>query len=178
MVAQHQRLAGAERGGDAAALVGVHGDTGVRVVQRVVLVEGAALLGDRVEQVAECGQGAPVHGVAVGDGDDVGAGGVDLGVHGEGRLVHVVAALDHLPALVGHDEVADGDVLERHPEGVHPEAVAVLGVARGDVTGDPVLEPEPSEEPQRSGQPFLAVPPLVVQRLVHRRHGEPQPVGG
>ncbi|GDY63408.1 hypothetical protein SAV14893_028010 [Streptomyces avermitilis] len=163
MVAQHQRLAGVERGGDPAAFLGVHRDPRVRVVQRVVLVEGAALLGDRVQQVAERGQGAPVHGVAVGDGHDVGAGGMHLGVHGECRLVDVVAALDHLPRGVHHHKITHGHMLERHSERVDPEAVAVLGIARGDVAGDPVLESEPPEEPQGAGQPFLAMRALVVQ---------------
>ncbi len=178
VVAQHERLAGTEGGGDAAALVGVDGDAGVGVVQGVVLVEGAALLGDGVQEVAQRGEGAAVHRVTVGDRDDVGAGGVHLGVHGEGRLVDVVAALDDLAVGVGEDQVAHGDVFEGHPERIDPEAVAVLRVAGGDVPRDTVLEAEPPEDPQGAREPFLAVPAFLVDRVVHRRHGEPEPVGG
>lgn len=112
------------------------------------------------------------------DRDDVGPGGVHLGVDGEGGLVHVVAALDHLAVLVGEDQVTHRDVLERHPERIDPETVAVLRVACGDVPRDALLEPLPPEDSQGSGQPFLAVAPLVLRRFVHRRHGEPELVGG
>jgi hypothetical protein len=178
VVAQDERLARAESCGDPLALLGVDGDAAVGVVERVVLVEGAALLADRVEEVAEGRERAAVHGVAVGDRDDVRAGGVDLGVHGEGGLVHMVAALEHLALGVGEHQVADGDVPEGHPEGVDPEAVAELGVAGGDVPRDPVLEAEAAEEAQGAREPFLAVPAFVLDRFVHRRHGELQPVGG
>ena len=53
--------------------------------------------------------------------------------------------------------------------------VVTLG---GDVPGDPVLEAVPAEDPQGTREPFLAVPAFVLDRLVDRRHGESQPVGG
>ncbi len=114
----------------------------------------------------------------MGHRDDVRAGGVNLGVHGERGLVHMVAALEHLAVRVGQHQIADGDVPEGHPEGVDPEAVGELGVARGDVPRDPVLEAEPAEQAQGAREAFLAVPAFVLDRLVHRRHGELQPVGG
>src|SRR5690606_16728956 len=63
-------------------------------------------------------------------------------------------------------------------ERIDPEAVVELGVACGDVPRDTVLEAEPPEQPERARQPFLAVPALVLDGLVHRRHGEPQLLGG
>ena len=62
--------------------------------------------------------------------------------------------------VVDADQVGDADVLEVHPERVDPEAVGVLGVADGDVTGDALVEAELAEQAERRGEPLLAVQAL------------------
>ena len=54
--------------GDALALLEVEHDAGVVVEQRMVVVEGAGVLGDRIEQPAQRRPGLAVHGVRVGRG--------------------------------------------------------------------------------------------------------------
>ena len=51
-----------------------------------------------------------------------------------------------------------------HAERVDPEVVGQLGVAGGDVPGDALVEAERAEQPERGGQPLLAVQALVVDR--------------
>ena len=63
-----------ERVRDALALVGVEHDAGVVVEQRVVVVERARVLRERVEEPAERRPRLAVHRVRVRGGDDVGAG--------------------------------------------------------------------------------------------------------
>ena len=58
---------------------------------------------------------------------------------------------------------------ERHPERVHPEVVEALGVARGDVTGDALLEAELPEDAEAGGEALLAVLALLLQRVVLRQ---------
>jgi hypothetical protein len=125
----------------------------------VVLVEDADVLGDRLKQLPEGREGAPVDGVAVRGGDHVGPGLVDLRVDGEGGKVHWIAALNHLALVVDEDQVAHPDVLEGQSERVDPEVVRQLGVAGGDVAGHALLEAELAEDPQGGREPLLAVPP-------------------
>lgn len=129
-------------------------------------------------RLAERGQGPPVQGVGVGDCDDVRAGPVHLCVDGERRLVDVVAPLDDLALAVDQDQFVRRQSGERGPEGVDPEAVGEFRVACGDVTGDAVLVPELTEQPERPGQPFLAVRPLVGHGLVDGRQREVELVHG
>ena len=63
-------------------------------------------------------------------------------------------------------------MLEVHPERVHPEAVEVLGIAHGDVTGDAFVEPELAEQPERRRQALLAVEPLLLEGVEARQEGQ------
>ena len=67
----------AERGGDAVALRRIVDHAGEIVEQRVVFVERAGVLRQRVEQLAERRPRLAVQRVRVGGGDDVGPGSVD-----------------------------------------------------------------------------------------------------
>ena len=129
----------------------------------VVFVEDASVLGDRIERAAERGPRLAVDRVRVGGGDDVGAGGVHGGVDGEGGRVHRPAALDDLAGVAHQDQVGDADVAEAHAEGIDPEVVGQLGIASRDVAGDALGEAEAAEQPQRAGQPLLAVQALLFQ---------------
>jgi hypothetical protein len=109
--------------------------------------------------------------VAVGGRDHLGAGGVDLGVDGEGRPVDRLVAVDDLAGGIDLDEVGDRDVAEVHGEGVDPEGLGVLGVPGGDVAGHALLEAEQGEEPQGGGQALLAVEALLGRVFVGARRG-------
>ena len=172
MVGEDHRLVVAERVGDALALLDVEDDAGVVVEEAVVGPEGAGVLRERVEQPAERRPALAVHGVRVGGGHDVGPGGVDLGVDGEGRAVDRPVALDHLAVVVDENEVAHPHMGERLAEGVDPEVVGPLRVAGRDVAGDALLVAEVGEEPEGGRQALLAVEPFLLRGLERRRQGK------
>jgi hypothetical protein len=128
----------------------------------MVAVEGAGVLRQGIEGAAQRRPRLAVDGVGVGGRHHVGAGGVDLRVDGEGGGVDRPVAHDDLAAVVDQNEVLDADELEAHPEWVDPEVVGALGVSYGDVTGEPLVEPEVSEQSERGGEALLAVPALVL----------------
>ena len=127
--------------GDALALLEVEDDARVVVEQRVVLVERAHVLGDRIEQPPERRPRLAVDRVRVGRRDDVGARGMDLAVDRE-RGPFPRAPLDDVALVVDEDQVGDPDVREVHAERVDPEVVEPLRVAGGDVPGDAFVEAE------------------------------------
>ena len=165
MVAEDGGLVVPEGVGDPLPLLEVEHHPGVVVEDGVVLVEGAHVLGDGVEQPGQRRPRLAVDRVGVGGGDHVGAGGVDLRVDDEGGGVDRHVALDHLPLVVDQDEVGDPDVAEVHGEGVHPEVVGALGVAGGDVPGHPLVEAELGEEAEAGRQPLLAVQAVLLGRV-------------
>src|SRR5882757_10243198 len=82
----------------------------------------------------------------------------------ERGLIHRQIALDDLAVVAHQQQVADADVPEVHAERVHPEVVGQLGIARGDVPGDALVEAETTKEPERGGEVLLAVEPLLLDR--------------
>ena len=103
VVAEDGGLVGAEGLGDALALADVEHDARVVVEQGVVLVEGARVLRQGIEEPPEVENALPWTRVAVGGGDDVGAGLVDGGVDGERGPVDGPVALDDLALVVDED---------------------------------------------------------------------------
>ena len=95
-------------------------------------------------------------------GDHVGTRRVHRRVDGERRGVHDALTLDDLAPVVDADEIGGSDVTEAHPEGVDPEVVEVLGIACGDVAGDPFFEAELAEDPEPRREPLLAVQPFLL----------------
>ena len=150
-----------ERVCQALAFLGIEHDPGVVVEHRMIPVEGARVLRQGIERPAQRRPGLAVDGVGVGGRHDVGAGGMDLRVDGEGGGVDRPVALDDLAAVVHQEEVLDPDGLEAHPEWVDPEVVGTLGIPCGDVAGQSLVEPELPEEPEGGGEALLAMLALV-----------------
>ncbi len=135
---------------------------GVVVEDGVVLVEGAHVLGDRVEGAPErttttcrrrSGRGRrPRRRVAP---------------RGPGEWMAKAAALTGRspsttsPWWLTRIRSETRDVAEVHAERIHPEVVEPLGVPGGDVAGHPLVEPELREQAERGGQALLAVEALV-----------------
>jgi hypothetical protein len=92
--------------------------------------------------------------------DHVGAGLVDLAVDGECGTVEGAVTFDDFAFVVHADEVTDGHQLEVGAEWVHPEAVKVLGVAHGDVPGDPFGQVEAAHRAQARSEALLAMEAL------------------
>jgi hypothetical protein len=70
---------------------------------------------------------------------------------GEGGLVNSVITLDHFSCMADKEKVRYTDMAEGHPEGVHPEAVGVLGVAGGYVSGHSLTEPKAAKDAEGGG---------------------------
>ncbi len=168
MIAQDDGLAPFERVRDALALGPVEHDAGEVVEQRVVIEERARVLGERVEQASERRPRLAVDRVRVGGSHHVGTRLVQRRVDREGGGVDPAVTLDDLALRVHEDEVRHRDVTEGHAERVHPEVVEALGVARGDVPGDALLEPELGEETETGGEALLAVLALLLGGVVLR----------
>ena len=66
----------------------------------------------------------------------------------------------HLARVVHQQQVADAHAVERQRERINPEVIREFRIAGGDVAGHAFPEPQPAENPQRSGQAFLAMAPL------------------
>ena len=57
------------------------------------------------------------------------------------------------------------------PNGLTQKWSSVLGVAGGDVAGDALVEAELAEQPERGGQPLLAVQALLLDGVELRQVG-------
>ena len=77
-----------------------------------------------------------------------------------------------LALFVNENEIRDPDVSEVHTERIYPKAVGALRIANRDMAGDAFLKPESSEQPEGSGQPFLAMAPLLLDIRELRRTGQ------
>jgi hypothetical protein len=144
----------------------------------MILVERALVLGYRLQRLPQRRERPAVRGVAVRHRDHIPARVVDLRMDRESRLIDMEAALHHLPRPVRQHQVADPDMRERHPEGVHPEMVGELRIAGGDVAGHPLVVAELPEGAQRGGQALLAVAALVGGVGEGGGEGEVELVGG
>ena len=169
MVLQDDRLAPAQRPGHPRAFLEVDHHAAEVVVQRVIVVERADVLGDRVEQAAQRGPGAAPGGVRVRRGVRIGPCLMDVRVDRERGPVHRVAALDDLAVMVATDQVGDADLAEMHAERVDPEGIGELRIARGDMACHALVETELREQPERGGQTLLAVQALFAGAGEHRR---------
>ena len=162
MVAQDDRLVLAQGVADALALLDVEHHAGVVVEQGVVAVERARVLGQRVEQATQRREGLAVDRVGVGRGLHVGAGGVDLGVDGEGGGVDRVSPSTTSPwwltrmrsdALIRLKSMANG--LTQKWSG-RSGSRAVMWPAT------PFAEAELAEQPEGGGQALLEVLAVVL----------------
>jgi len=106
----------------------------------------------------------------VGGGDRVGPRRVNARMNDEGGRIDRIIAFDDVAAVVAADEVRDLDLAEMHAERIDPERVGKLGVARGDVSGDPLVEAEFREQSEARRQFLLAMQPLFRRAREFWRH--------
>ena len=168
VVLEQQRLLVAQRARQRPALLGVVHDAREVVEDRVVAVERARVLTERLEQPTGGRPRAAAPGVGVRDRDDVGTRPVDLGVDRERRRVHRAVTGEQVAVEVDEQQVGRAEVAPAPAERVHPELVRELRVADGDVAGDPVVVPELREQPVRDRQVALAVGALLLDRRERR----------
>ena len=127
------------------------------VIDRMVLVERAHVLRQRIERTAQRGPGAAIGAVRMRGGDCIGSGLVHARMDGEGRGIDRVVALHHVAVVVAADQVRHRHLAEMHAEGINPEGVGKLRVARGDMAGHAFIEAKLGKQPERRGQALLAV---------------------
>ena len=96
-------------------------------------------------------------------------GGVDVGprlmqprVDREGSAVQEVdlAMLDDVAFVIDAHQIGDADVAKRNAGGVQPEMIGILGIAHRNVASAAEIEAELPEQPERGGEPLLAVEAL------------------
>lgn len=130
MVLQQRSLPAPQRSSNLLPLLLTKHHALERVVQRVVLVERACVLGDDVELAAERTERAPVDGVRVCNAVYFWARGVDRVVDHVGCLVEEAhgAALDDVAGGVDEDEIRGLQERPGDAEGVDPEGGRLYGV--------------------------------------------------
>ena len=96
MVLQNGRFSIAQCSRDALSFAVIQHHTREVIKQHVIIVEGAGILGDRLQRPAERGEGGAVDGVRVAHGHDLGVRLVHRRVQHEARAVHGIATLNHL----------------------------------------------------------------------------------
>ena len=79
----------------------------------------------------------------------------EIKLHQRVRVLEI--AFDDGALVIHTDEIGHGHQLEVEPERVHPEPVGVLGIADGDMPGDPLGQAETTHDAQARRQPLLAV---------------------
>ena len=160
MIAEDGGFLRAEGAGDAVAFGGFLDDAGVIIENNVILVKGASILGERIEQTAKSRPRLAVQGMRVRGGDDVGARGVYARVDGEGGEIDFRPAFDDSASVIHQSKVRGANLAEVHAKGIHPEMIELLGIARGDVAGDAFIKAEAREEAKSSGEPLFAMAAL------------------
>ena len=66
-------------------------------------------------------------------------------------------AFDNFSVLVHQDQVRDADMTEMHTEGIDPEMIRSLRIARGNVPGHTFIKTELGKKTEGRGQAFFAV---------------------
>ena len=139
-------------------------DAGEVVEERMVVVERARVLGQRVEGDAERAERLAVHRVGVRCCDTSGRAACTCEWMANAATLTGQSPSTTAAVVVDADQVRRADLLEAHAERVDPEAVGVLRVARGDVARDPLVEAEAAEQPERRRQALLEVLSLAQRR--------------
>ena len=92
--------------------------------------------------------------------------------------IHRAIALDDFALRVHQDQVGHPDVPEMHAERIHPEMVRPLRVARRDVPRHTLVKTEFRKQPERSGEPLLAVAAFLFNRGEFRNRGNFEDASG
>ena len=158
--------------GDAVALGGFLDNAGEILKDDVIFVKRASILGDRIEQASEGGPRFAVEGVSVGGGDHVRARGVYARVNGESGEIDFRAAFDDSASVIYKNKIGSANLAEVHAEGIHPEMIEPLGIARGDVAGDAFIKAKAREEAKRGGEALFAMAALFGDIRELRRAGK------
>lgn len=161
VISQDDRLLGSESSSDTVTFGSFFNDAGVIVEDRVIFVEGAGILRERIEAAAERGPRLAVKRMRVRGCDHVGAGGVNARVNGKRGKIHFRVAFDHSTGVIHEDQIGDANLAEMQTEGIDPKTIEALGIARGDVAGDAFVKTIFSEEAKGGGEAFFAMAALL-----------------
>ena len=173
MVAKNHGFALTEGVRNALALLRVQYDSGVVVEQRMVVVEGTCILGQRSKKLGQTGKRLAVQRVRMRGAHHIGPRCMDLRMNGKSGLVKGLVPFDDLAVMTHQHEVTHPNMAEMHAEGIDPKVVSQLGVTGRDVSGHSLIEPELGEQPEPCSEHLLAVQTFVGQRTFLR----PQDIG-
>src|SRR5215472_10645805 len=105
----------------------------------------------------------------VGGGDHIGAGGVNARMNSKSGEIHFRVAFDNLAGVIHQNQIGNANLAEVHTEGIHPETIEALRIARGDVAGDAFIKSKFGEEAKSGGQTLLAMTALLGGRSENGR---------
>src|SRR5207244_10920352 len=139
-------------------------DTGERVEQRVVLIEGAGVLCQRIKQTAERRPGLAVGRVGMSRGDYLRMCGMDRRMNHEAGLIDRFVTDQDVAGMIDQLKVRDLDLAEKLRQRIDPEAIRELRIAHGDMPGEALVEAVAREQAEGGRKPLLAVQPLLFKR--------------
>src|SRR5271163_3162812 len=114
----------------------------------------------------------------MGRGNHIGTRGVHLRMDGKCRAIDRIFSLHHFAVVIHQNQVGRSYLAEVHPEGVYPEMVEPLGIARGDVSCHSFIESELRKKPERGSKHLLAMEALLRGVGKHRRSRHVQYICG
>src|SRR5690242_15334771 len=82
------------------------------------------------------------------------------GVNRERCSVQRMLALDNFALGIYQHQVRDANLAEMYSERVHPKMIGPLRIARCNVPSHAFIEAKFREQPERSRQAFLTMPPF------------------
>ena len=159
MVLQNDGLLRSQRFGDLSTLLRFQHDTGERVEQRVVLIEGAGVLCQRIKQTAERRPGLAVGRVGMGRGDYLRMRGMDRRMNHEAGLIDRLVTDQDVAVMVHELKIRDLDLAKELRQRIDPEAIREFRVAHGDMPGEALVEAVAREQAEGRGKTLLAVKP-------------------
>lgn len=168
VILQDQRLPVAQRLRQPHALALVQHHARERIEQRMILVEGARVLRQRIEQASERRERLAVGAVRVRGRDHVRPRRVDRGMNGEaGRVDRPVAGQD-VAFVIDELQVRHADLAEMLRQRIDPELLGKLRIARGDVSRQALVEAVACEQAEGGGETLLAVQGFLLERGCRR----------
>jgi len=164
VVLQNDRLLAAERLGKTHAFLLPQHDAGERIEQGMILIECAGILCERIKEPPERSPGLAIGRMGVGRRQNVGPSGMNRGMDDEAGLIDGSIADQNIAVVIDELKIRHFDQTEVLRQRIDPESIRMLGIANGDMAGEPLIETVAGEQPKGRSQTLLSMQPLLLDR--------------